>query len=101
MLIMRAARTISYYLAITAFQANTINLNPARRGSPESITGIPGVRARDFARSISSALIGILDMPNSRVSGRITGYSINEANDVQSMVTRYNTQIAILTARRN
>jgi hypothetical protein len=40
-------------------------------------------------------------MPNSRASGRIIGYSINEANDVQSIVTRYDTQIAILTARRN
>jgi hypothetical protein len=43
----------------------------------------------------------MLGMPNSRASGRIAGYSINEANDVQSIVTRYNAQIAILTARRN
>jgi hypothetical protein len=40
-------------------------------------------------------------IPNSRISGRIIGYSINEANDVQSIITRYNAQIAILTARRN
>ena len=40
-------------------------------------------------------------MPNSRTSNRIAGYSMNEANDVQSIVTRYNAQIAILTARRN
>jgi hypothetical protein len=100
-LTMRAARTVSYFLAITAFQANTIDLNPARRGSPESNTGIPGVRARDFARSTSSIPADIPGMPNSRASGRIAGYSINETNDVQSMMTRYNTQIAILTARRN
>jgi hypothetical protein len=79
---MRAARTINYFLAITAFQANTINLNPARRDSPESNTKIPGVRARDFARSILSASTNILDMPNSHTSSRIAGYSMNEANDV-------------------
>jgi hypothetical protein len=40
-------------------------------------------------------------MPNSRIFNRITGYSINEANDVQFIITRYNAQIAILIARRN
>jgi hypothetical protein len=40
-------------------------------------------------------------MPNSRTSDRIIRYSMKKANDVQSIITRYNAQIAILTARRN
>jgi hypothetical protein len=81
--------------------ANTIDLNPARRDSPGPSARIPDVRTRDFARSASSASAGVPGMPNSRASGRIAGYSMNEANDVQSMVTRYDAQIAMLTARRN